>query len=354
MPYKRYVIWSLAITFCLLGAVAIFNYAIDPGNIFGKDRMLKCCGDWLLDGHAVAVTQNFDERLLQKYLIENDDHSYDVITLGSSRSMGIGQELFPKQSFHNYSVSGASLRDDVALYFLYERWHGAPKKVIIGVDAWLLNRNHHESRWRSIADAYTYGKARISHDKSNTGELFLEKYSQLISWPYFMASVEKIKKDRATGGERGYCIAADIMSIPANAAVVLPDGAHIESEKERTKDADAAARQYITKRIDALENYDDGEKTELQEFLSYLKAQNVEIVLFLTPYHPIAYSYMEHTGRYEKALETEKVVKKLAAENDITVAGSYDPAQCGVSGTDFIDEMHLHRESLRRILKGKL
>lgn len=354
MSYKRYVIGTLGLVFCLLGMVAGFNYAMDPGNLFRKDQILKRCGDWLLEGRAVAVTQNYDERLLQKYLIEHDKQSYDVVVIGSSRSMGIGGELFPGQSFKNYSVSGASLKDDVALYFLYEKWHGTPKKVVIGVDAWLLNHNHDESRWQSIADAYAYGKAKISCDEPRVGELFLEQYSQLISWPYLKASIEKMKKRRTASGENGVCVVENLEQITENAAVVLPDGSHIASEKEQTKDADVAARQFIAKRIDALENYDDSEKTEFQEFLSYLQKHDVEVVLYLTPYHPIVFSYLEHAERYEKTLKTEQLIKEVATAGGIAVVGSYNPAQCGVSGTDFMDEMHLRRESLQRILEGKM
>lgn len=354
MLYKRYIILSLFLVFCILGTIAAFNYAIDPGNLFGKDQMLKRCGDWLLEGRAVAVTQNYDERLLQKYLIEHDKQSYDVIVIGSSRSMGIGRALFSEQSFKNYSVSGASLKDDVALYFLYEQWHGTPKKVIIGVDAWLLNCHRDESRWQSIADAYAYGKAKISRDEPGSGELFLEKYSQLISWPYLKASIEKVKRKRTADGSDGVFLVDNFERIPENAAVVLPDGSHIASTKEQTKDADAAAQQFIAKRIDALDNYDDSEKTEFRALISYLKKHDVEVVLYLTPYHPIAYLHMEQTERYQKALKTEQLVKELAAEGGIVVVGSYNPAQCGVFGTDFTDEMHLRREAVQRILEGKL
>ncbi len=354
MPYKRYIIGALALVFCLLGMVAAVNYAMDSGNLFGKDQILKRCGEWLLEGRAVAVTQNYDERLLQKYLIEHDKQSYDVVVIGSSRSMGIGRELFPGQSFKNYSVSGASLKDDVALYFLYEKWHGTPKKVVIGVDAWLLNHNHDESRWQSIADAYAYGMAKISRDEPRARKLFLEKYSQLISWPYLKASIEKMKRKRAAEGADGVCEVDNLEKIQENAAVVLQDGSHIAPAKEREKDADAAARQFIAKRIEALENYDDSEKTEFQALISYLNKQDVEVVLYLTPYHPIVYSYLEHAERYEKALKTERLIKELAMEDGIAVVGSYNPALCGVSGEDFTDEMHLRRESLQRILEGKM
>lgn len=352
MVMQRYVRCVLIMVACLLGFVATFNYQMDPGNIFGRSRLAETLGSWLLTGHKVAVVQNYDERLVQNYLIVHDSRSYDVLVLGSSRSMGIGQELFPNAVMKNYSVSGASLEDDVALYFLYERLHGKPRKIVLCADAWLLNRNNGQNRWKSLVEEYAYGKKRMTGQSIQASGDDLDKYKQLLSWAYFRASMEEWKTNRD-----GICLVDEKNAVLSNAGVVYPDGSHISSANEQAKDAESEARKYISDNVYSLENFDvlnEELRTELQTFLCYLKAQGVEVVLYLTPYHPIVYTYFVRTEKYWQVMAAEQYFKKCAEENGFSVVGSYNPGACGLSNADFLDGMHLRREAVYRILEGKL
>ncbi len=352
MVMKRYVRSVLIITACFLGVIMDFNYRMDPGNIFGCNRLVETMGNWLLAGNKVAVAQNYNERLVQKYLIAHDSRSYEVLVLGSSRSMGIGQELFPDARMKNYSVSGASLEDDVALYFLYEQLHGKPCKVVICADAWLLNRNNGQNRWKSLAEEYKYGKKRMTGQSIQASGDEMDKYKQLLSWSYLQASMEAWKTNRD-----GICLVDTNCEISPNAKVVCPDGSHISSATEQAKDAESDARKYISGNVYSLEKFDvlnEKLRTELQTFLCYLKAQGVEVILYLTPYHPIVYSYFVRTEKYWQVMATEQYFKKCAEENGFSVVGSYNPGACGLSNADFLDGMHLRREAVYRILEGKL
>lgn len=354
MDGKQYITRILSWFFCLLCMVAFFNYRMDPGNIFGNNRLIEDCGNWLLAGHDVAIMENFDERLLQKYLIEHDSESYDVLVFGSSRSMGIGQDLFPGFTMKNYSVSGASLEDDIALYFLYERLHGKPRKIVICADAWLLNQHNGQTRWKSIAEEYSYGIEKMTGTALRIEGIGFDKYFQLISWPYFRESINKAKKFL---GDSGYRLADERGEVPLNAGIICPDGSHIPSAKEQAKDAEPEARKYIAGNVYSLERYDaldEDLRTKLQEFLSYLNGEGVIVELFLTPYHPLVYTYFARTEKYMRVLEAEEYFRKLAIDKRFSIVGSYDPKQCGLSSVDFTDGMHLRRESVYRILRGAL
>lgn len=359
MQYKRYNSLVIGGFVAILLAIAVFTYRIDPGNIF-TDTLVETCGNWLLKGHDVAITRNYDERLLQKYLIMHDAKSYDVLIFGSSRTMDIGTPLFPNHSVKNYSVSGASVEDDIALYFLYERLHGKPQKVVIGVDAWLLNSNSGQKRWKSLGMEYEYGIGRMEGDEkrvSDIGSFDLEKYTQLLSWPYLNESINKVKKEGMKSIGRGYCLANDRTEVVANAGMICPDGTHIPSAEARAKDAEPLARKYISGNVYSLEKYEDLDaalQTEVKAFISYLKMQGIDVVLYLTPYHPIVYSYLRDSEKYKIVLDVENFFREIAAEYELSIIGSYNPGQCGLANADFLDGMHMRREAVERILRGKL
>lgn len=357
MGYKRYVCIVIGGALCILLAVAFFTYKVDPANIFRNEELVKTCGTWLLQGHDVAITQNYDERLLQKYLIEHDVKNYDILVFGSSRTMGIGADLFEQQTVKNFSVSGASIEDDIALYCIYERLHGKPQKVIIGGDAWLLNANSGQNRWKSLAQEYEYGKEKMRKRSSFGKRVDIEKYTQLISWPYLNESMNKVKKDGVQDIAQGYALADDKTAVDKKAGIICVDGSHIYSADLHSKDADAMAREYIAGNVYSLEKYEEMDariQADIKEFLSYLNAQGIEVVLYLTPYHPIVYSYLLQSDKYRNVMNAEAFFRNIAMEYGFTVVGSYDPEQCELSNEDFLDGMHMRREAVERILWGKL
>lgn len=357
MRYKRYICIVIGGALCFLLAVAFLNYKVDSANIFQNEVLVETCGKWLLEGHDVAITQNYDERLLQKYLIEHDTKNYDVLIFGSSRTMDIGKNLYPEQAVKNYSVSGASIEDDIALYFLYERIHGKPQKVIIGADAWLLNANSGQSRWKSVVKEYAYGKGRMTKPEkiADSNDFDFEKYTQLLSWPYLKESIKKLESGRTSKDEPGYCLADDKTAVVKNAGIICPDGTHIPSIEAQERDAEPLARKYIAGNVYSLEKYDEvdaGLQSQIREFISYLKSQEIEIVLYLTPYHPTVYSYLLQNEKYHNIVAAELFFQTLASEYGIRVVASYNPERCGLSNADFLDGMHMRSDTVERIVRG--
>lgn len=353
MQYKYYNVQVFGGAICILIAIASLCYRADPANIF-RNELVETCGEWLLQGHDIAITQNYDERLLQKYLIEHGTKNYDVLVLGSSRTMDIGTNLFEQRTFHNYSVSGASIEDDIALYFYYERLHGKPQKVILGADAWLLNVNNDQKRWKSLEKEYEYGIGRME-DADKKGSAFesktidWEKYAQLISWSYLNEAI--INK------RSGYCLADDKTALANNMQIICSDGSIFRSGAMSAADAEPKARQYISGNVYSLNKYeilDAALKEKIKATLSYMKAKDIEVVLYLTPYHPIVYSYLRNNEKYKIVLDAEKFFREVADEYGVIIVGSYDPEQYGLSNEDFLDGMHMRRESVERMLWGKL
>ena len=89
-------------------------------------------------------------------------------------------------------------------------------------------------------------------------------------------------------------------------------------------------------------------------FFAYAKERGVNIVLVLSPYHPLTYDYVtEHADEYKGFLQTEPAVRKLAEKYDFKVFGSYNPHNIpGVTEKDFYDGLHPSGDCLRKIIWG--
>jgi hypothetical protein len=79
--------------------------------------------------------------------------------------------------------------------------------------------------------------------------------------------------------------------------------------------------------------------------------QDVEVILFLPPYHPVAYELLMDEESYRIIDDVENYIRNIAAERGIQVCGSYDPGMYKLEGTDFVDGMHLHRNSMAKIFR---
>src|SRR3989338_6442097 len=131
-----------------------FNYFMDPAGLFRGNDYYEGLAGILLKGNNISNLVNYDDRLLQKYLIEGLPEKKGIVLLGSSRVMQISSDFFPGHTFMNHGVAGASLEDDMAIYWLYRKQGLLPSTVIIGLDPWLLNKNSGQLRFESILREY--------------------------------------------------------------------------------------------------------------------------------------------------------------------------------------------------------
>src|SRR5690606_22220124 len=103
----------------------------------------------ILVGNNVTNIENYDERTLQRNIINNHHICPQVLVLGSSRTMLINSREFIGKTFFNNSVSGASIEDIVAIYQMYDNRKCYPGKIILALDPWILNVNNGQNRWKS-------------------------------------------------------------------------------------------------------------------------------------------------------------------------------------------------------------
>ena len=99
----------------------------------------------------------------------------------------------------------------------------------------------------------------------------------------------------------------------------------------------------------------DAERLEiLEKFLTYMQEKGINVILVLTPYHPLVYdNALEKADHYTGFFATEPAVHRIADKLGIPVYGSYNPyAIPNTTGADFYDGIHVRGECIARYFPG--
>jgi hypothetical protein len=337
----------------VLGHVAWTTYRNDPANLFAGRAYVAGIAAHLLEGRNVANVTDYDERLLQKLVVEGANGGREVLVVGSSRAMSIGAELFPGRSVFNASVSGASLQDLHAILQLYREHGRLPRLVVLGVDPWAFNANNIDTRWTTLEDAYTRS---VNRDNASHGRLaalsgFLARFQQLISFDYYRAARKAKRK-----AERAYYATPDTHG---DVNIRLADGTisyrRAISERSPADLLDAVRKEAAVDPVyGPLARFDDLDAASaevLADLLRKLKDDGVAVLLFLTPYHPEMYATLARPGgKYRLVPAAEETIRRLAATEKVPLLGSFDPARAGCAAPEFFDGMHPRPACLARVL----
>lgn len=351
---KAFVLISIVI----LGIIGGFNYWIDPAGIF-NNRKVDLAVSYLVEGKAVAGLTNFDERIFKKELIIQTREKPETIVLGSSRSMGIRSEFDKdKNSFGNYSVSGANFNDDIALFAVYyNKYQDVPEKVILAVEPWDLNKNRGDTRWKSLEREYYAGLELINFKgeeikEYNNISYILEKVKILFSILYLRNSIKEFKEDiRMPSAVKDSYNEKDI--ILSTGTVKYGNITENLTVGQIYKNAQS----YINNgRIYQLDNFTELDKNDIDKFYSFikfLKSKNVEVSFWFPPYHPYVYQYIENNNKFKNVLKAEEFFREIARKENLKTYGSYNPVLCAVGETDFSDGMHLRTSGFEKVFKNK-
>lgn len=328
------------------------NYFIDPGNIFYKHGLYeKGIAELLSTDKNVENLTNYDERLLQKFYVDKISDPKNLVVLGSSRSMQINSDILKEKNMFNSSVSGASLEDIMAVYGIYREKEHIPKKVMIGLDPWILNKNNNQNRWKSINSSYFYIQNQIGiEDKTN--KKLDEKYLELVSLAYFQSAIETISKGNSitySPTERNY----------SKTNMKRSDGSLVYNEEIRNrtvKESRKLSTNYVSEKpIYCLGNFDkidDSYKNQFEKFINLMQQDGVQIEFFLSPYHPYVYKKLMDSSEYRIVDKVEKYFIQFAKSKGITVYGSYDPVTIGCTEDDFYDGMHIKTSGVKKIFNN--
>ena len=95
--YKKFLIVSASFIVFFLSGIGAINYFIDPGNQFFRSHSFEAkIANILLTEKEVMVRANYNERALQKLMIEKLASRPEIFVLGSSHSMPISTDIYFK------------------------------------------------------------------------------------------------------------------------------------------------------------------------------------------------------------------------------------------------------------------
>jgi hypothetical protein len=356
---KRFFLVVMPITLI----VSFVNYLGDPANIFKKDYEKNVAND-ILKGKIVTNLTNYNERLLQKYLINNPSFCPDVLVIGASRSMLINSTYFKGETFFNHSVSGATIEDLIAIVEMYRQKKCLPKKIIIGVEPYFLNSNNNQKSWETLELEYQTFVNQMPMNSINSlkkednlifkTKVFFKKFfifKELLSPSYFKSSILELIMNR----NRAPFVTDKIVN---KTFTKLSDGSinyDAEYREASNKMVEEKVSSFLTRDISNFEHFDKLDISLQSKFISlidYLLLHNVKVEFFLAPYHPKVYEFITHTAKYKNVVKSETFFESLALKKKIKIIGSSDPNKFNLDKTYFYDALHLKEKGISEIFKS--
>lgn len=321
-----------------------FPVLMVTAGINGTADYMKNCGrtEWrmaniIAGGSYVTGLAKYNDRLFLKALIGQMDSLPQEVVLGSSRVMQITHEFAKYGRFYNSAVFGAQLEDIVGVYGLYEM-NGAPlERVIIGIDPWIF-RGDSGREYETLNEQFRAICVKIG----------IPVPLELPLWSRFdkLVSVSKVRESLGYISTMVWSDAGQFVPTKDSlniGATEYSDGSYSVSEAERNVSREELTHfdmnAHLNKGFTRLSDY---QQELFRKFVLYLKGRNMEVVLLFVPYHPLVWERVRVSDRM--VLETERVVRKFAADNNIQVLGTYDPAVYKLDVMSFLNGGHPKKE----------
>lgn len=338
MNSKKWLkIWFIIII--IIPIIGAFNYYIDSLGILKKNSYLDDAAKDLVRGNIIAGLQNCDERIFRKRIITNLDRKIEWVAIGSSRIMQLRERMFlsEKGKFQNYSVSGASLEDYLALLQVhYNKFNSFPKNIILGIDPWIFNKNNRQNRFMSLYAEYSQFLDNIGINIQKNKENNIKK---IFSLEYTKENILFIKNNISTN-LKGYYL---VDTINTDDYLREPDGSIQYKFKTRNPNFEVVKKKalsYASGNVYSIENFSVlSYKKIFDKFIEFLIHKKIKIYFYLPPYNPYTYDILMDR-KYYVVNEVEKYLNKFAKEHNIKVIGSYNPHRLGLRNKNFFDGMH--------------
>lgn len=326
-------------------------------NFFGDAANIFTCIEqdmamYMVSGKHVANAYNYDERILQRRLIQQETERHEVVVMGSSRVMLFHSGLFGTNSFRNYGVGAATLEDVAGIFQLLRNAGRLPKRIVLGLDPWILNDRNELTKWQEFSEEY----AQFMQQAAPWRPLpFVRKaLGQLFSPSYFQQSLPMLFK-RLAHPETTIIKPIESLEQDGTSFVRLADGS-IRYQQDMTsataEQVDERARQALGG-IVGVEHYEEvseQKKALFERLLCRWSELGIDVELVLIPFHPIVYEDFRQKARYTSVLEFEAYVANLAVTRKIPFRGSLNPALLGLDRRHFYDSMHLNPEGVLLLL----
>jgi hypothetical protein len=293
----------------------------------------------LAEGKSLVLSKGFkEEKILISYL-KQARKDYDIIVLGSSRAMPVGSASFPGKTFHNLSISGASVQNLAAIYELMKSNGIRSKTIIVSPDPWLVV-GYPEARHADL-DLLFYKSRNEKRYYRTILKRYYDLLTEIMSFSYFQSSINAgFSKQEKEG--RTFHVAGKNSSDEMNS--IMSDGSRewMKKYNERSvaETRDAAVK-YINKdmKVFVISPFNSAMQREFELLIRSLKKSGAAIVFWFPPYHPLVYARMK--TECPIVIQSQKYFTGIARENNIPTYGSYNPDEYGFGENDLFDHHHL-------------
>lgn len=335
----------VALLLAFLTFIFLFNYLVDPANVF-YERYEETVADILLSGNNAEGVENMDDRRFLRLYASSRTQPIDTLVLGSSRAMQITRAVTGDPNTFVAGVTGSDLRDCISAYFLFENEGFRPKTVVLSLEFWYLSQGNMDTR--ALTEEYEIFCRKIGSTPVVTTSASLNKLKNFFSFTYFQSSVEYLVK-----GKRKYLPFATTET-NAVSAVKRVDGSYgyEESLREQSQaviDSSARDKQVVDNIAAGFSGVSPSLSEQLDAFVGYLQQQGIQVRLLLSPVHPLYYDYMlENPDVYSIVFDSESFYRSVGGHYGVSVYGSFSPALVGANNYDFYDEVHPRESAVAR------
>ena len=338
--------------------VGVVNFYIDPLGLYRKEadpyqRDEYKIAQALVQGKNVELFQgDKDDRLVQKYFVENMTTVPDVVILGSSHSMWLGDNIFVNEKVVNHSVLGAILADYLGIFEGYAKKNVFPKRVICVLDPQLTIFPVTSQRWISIKEDVNSMLGRLGiHSEKINAPAVSQAWLNIFSFSYFQEAMDELYQGNHVQGYR-------VTQAINGKYLMFKDGRcwpgfffkHPEKNRRRMI-------RELNQGLYGPQMKPDKELGDiLEKFIRYLTAQHIRVTLCLLPIHPQMYKSFLKPQKRQGGLDIaslEQNYRDLAKKLNLEIVGSYDPAACNLDGKDFYDGEHIKNDVIEKIFKQK-
>lgn len=386
----------LAVAAAVLVLLVTVNYKVDCSGLYQGDLVYRNIAELLLAGENVSGFSQMDHRKIAELYVQllPEEQVQETVALGSSRVLQFTEELVGT-SFYNYGVTGGDYRDTMNHFYQLVKYDKLPQRVIIGVDPWLfradaIDKRSNEALFEEMLSAAlgydtSYQAPQLSR-AYRTGDALVQKLTggaaslttlnvtdetlpALFDVAYFQGNVdhwwtnrdaEAVTSEITQDGELAVYEAVPESGLADNdSEIKLADGSvwYAADFRNASQDEVLGAAHTQAGTFLYMEGYTALERDQcalFEQFIAYVQSQGVEVILYLSPYHPFTYEYQRiyKYGQVAGFFEVEPYVRAFAAQQGITVLGSYDPANLGLTAEDFYDGLHVRTSGIAKFFGG--
>jgi hypothetical protein len=370
--------FKLSLLLPLLIGMVWVNWTVDPAIIFpehvadpARHAYENIVANDLLAGRPHRLKMTHLDLVVDELIFRGRPET-DTLVLGSSISKPIHQGQFGSPAFFNASIPGGGINQMIMAYQLALDCGLHPRHVLIEVNCRSLGNSamtpppllrkayrrmgipvEPERSW--FWPALWRGLAPGEDPTDDRGAFY--PYDEVISPRYFQFTMGVVARRWLARHEKPQEIASQFGE--PNESLLYPDGsfewwANGLLHTPETVHADYNALNKVPIIADSLRP--DAATCRLYEaFVADLLQSGAEPVLILLPPNPYFYERAEQewqgTGKKLSSVEVEAFFRSLGAKHHLRVLGCLDPRRVGLKETDYIDNVHIRREVIGRLLK---